>query len=94
MAAAAAAAMSTTPANQDPHAWQLYVELEDVQPKVWRRLLVPLTVDLSRLHVMLLWGTGWDGGHVHEFIFDHDHYGRWNQDGSSRRPDARRRCDA
>jgi hypothetical protein len=75
MAAAAAAAMSTTPANQDPHAWQLYVELEDVQPKVWRRLLVPLTVDLSRLHVMLLWGTGWDGGHVHEFIFDHDHYG-------------------
>lgn len=24
---------------------------------------------------MLLWGTGWDGSHVHEFIFGHDHYG-------------------
>ncbi len=49
--------MSTTPAPEDIHVWQLYVELEDVRPKVWRRLLVPLTVDLSRLHVMLLWGT-------------------------------------
>lgn len=67
--------MSALPTEQDLHAWQLYVELEDVRPKVWRRLLVPLTVDLSRLHVMLLWGTGWDGGHVHEFIFGHDHYG-------------------
>lgn len=68
--------MSTTPfAEEDLHAWQLHVELEDVRPKIWRRLLVPLTVDLSRLHVMLLWGMGWDGGHVHEFIFGHDHYG-------------------
>lgn len=36
---------------------------------------MPLTVDLSRLHVMLLWGAGWDGGHVHEFVFGRDHYG-------------------
>ena len=64
----------TSPA-QDTQAWQLYVELEDVRPKVWRRLLVPLTIELPRLHVMLLWGTGWDGGHVHEFVFGHDHYG-------------------
>jgi hypothetical protein len=67
--------MSTTSADKDLHAWQLYVELEDVRPKVWRRLLVPLTTDLSRLHVMLLWGMGWDGGHVHEFVFGPDHYG-------------------
>jgi len=38
--------------------------LEEVRPKVWRRLLVPLTTELPRLHVMLLWGTGWDGGLV------------------------------
>lgn len=50
-------------------AYQLHVELDGVRPKVWRRLLVPITVELSRLHVMLLWGTGWDGGHVHEFVF-------------------------
>jgi len=73
--------MSTTPfAEEDLHAWHLHVELEDVRPKIWRRLLVPLTVDLSRLHVMLLWGMGWDGGHVHEFTTT---MGRRSRDGSS-----------
>jgi hypothetical protein len=67
--------MGTTSTPGELHAWQLYVELEDVRPKVWRRLLVPLDIDLSRLHVALLWGTGWDGGHIHEFIFGPDHYG-------------------
>ncbi|WP_093222451.1 MULTISPECIES: hypothetical protein [unclassified Variovorax] len=50
--------MSTTSTRKHLHAWQLYVELEDVRPKVWRRLLMPLTIELSRLHVMLLWGMG------------------------------------
>jgi len=67
--------MTLTSIPSDSQAWQLYVELEDVRPKVWRRLLVPLTIDLSRLHVALLWGTGWDGGDFHEFVFGHDHYG-------------------
>ncbi len=39
-------------------AWQLYMDLEDVRPRVWRPLLVPLTADLSSLRVALLWGTG------------------------------------
>jgi hypothetical protein len=69
------AVMSTTSTQKDLHAWQLYVELEDVRPKVWRRLLVPLTIELPRLHVMLLCGMGWDGGHVHELVFGRDHYG-------------------
>ena len=56
-------------------AYQLYVELEWVEPKVWRRLLVPTTIKLSMLHVALLWGTGWQGGHLHEFIFGRDNYG-------------------
>lgn len=55
-------------------AFQLYVELEWVQPKVWRRFLVPITIELPQLHVMLLWSTGWDGGHIHEFVFGHDDY--------------------
>jgi hypothetical protein len=67
--------MGTTSTASELHAWQLYVELEDVRPKVWRRLLVPLDIDLSRLHVALLWCTGWDSGHVHEFVFGPDHYG-------------------
>jgi hypothetical protein len=56
-------------------AYQLYVELEWVQPKVWRRLLIPITIDLPLLHVTLLFGMGWQGGHIHEFVIGRDHYG-------------------
>lgn len=56
-------------------AYQLHVELEGVRPKVWRRLLVPVTIELPLLHVMLLWGTGWGGGHLHEFVFGDASYG-------------------
>ena len=57
-------------------AYQLYVELEWVRPKVWRRFLVPITIELSLLHTTLLFGTGWQGGHIHEFLFGEDSYGR------------------
>lgn len=56
-------------------AYQLYVELEWVQPKVWRRLLVPVTVDLPLLHATLLLGMGWHGGHLHEFVIGRARYG-------------------
>jgi hypothetical protein len=56
-------------------AYQLYVELEWVQPKVWRRLLVPITIDLPLLHATLLFGMGWQGGHIHEFVIGRDNYG-------------------
>jgi hypothetical protein len=57
-------------------AYQLYVELEWVRPKVWRRFLVPITIELPLLHTTLLFGTGWHGGHIHEFVFGHDNYAR------------------
>jgi len=56
-------------------AYQLYVELEWVQPTVWRRLLVPITIDLPLLHATLLFGMGWLGGHLHEFVIGRDNYG-------------------
>jgi len=56
-------------------AYQLYVELEWVQPTVWRRLLVPITIDLPLLHATLLFGMGWQGGHIHEFVIGRDKYG-------------------
>jgi hypothetical protein len=56
-------------------AYQLHVELHGSKPKVWRRLLVPTTVELPQLHVILLLGMGWEGGELHEFVFGHDSYG-------------------
>ena len=67
------------PASIDPGAstlaYQLYVELEWVAPKVWRRFLVPITIDLPLLHATLLFGMGWQGGHIHEFVIGRDKYG-------------------
>jgi hypothetical protein len=56
-------------------AYQLRIELLGVKPKIWRRLLVPATMKLHQLHVALLWTMGWAGGHLHEFVIGHDHYG-------------------
>lgn len=56
-------------------AYQLLVELEWVQPKVWRRLLVPITIDLPLLHATLLFVMGWQGGHLLEFVIGRDNYG-------------------
>ncbi|UUZ66196.1 plasmid pRiA4b ORF-3 family protein (plasmid) [Polaromonas sp. P1-6] len=67
---------SNANASDPLQAYQLYVELDWVRPKVWRRLLVPITIKLSSLHVTLLFGTGWQGGHLHEFIFADANYGR------------------
>ena len=67
------------PTSIDPGAstlaYQLYVELEWVAPKVWRRFLVPITIDLPLLHATLLFGMGWQGGHIHEFVIGRDRYG-------------------
>jgi hypothetical protein len=57
-------------------AYQLHIELDWVRPTVWRRFLVPCTIELPQLHVVLLWGMGWQGGHMHEFMFAEASYGQ------------------
>ena len=56
-------------------AYQLYIELQRVQPKVWRRLLVPIQIQLPLLDRALCASVGWHGGHLHEFVIDRTHYG-------------------
>ncbi|MGH6638199.1 MAG: plasmid pRiA4b ORF-3 family protein [Polaromonas sp.] len=55
--------------------FQLRVELRGVKPAVWRRIVVPTTIKLSRLHGVLLTAMGWQGGHLHEFLFADGCYG-------------------
>lgn len=54
---------------------QLKIELRGVKPLVWRRILVPETVTLAKLHVILLHTMGWSGGHLHEYEIAHTRYG-------------------
>jgi hypothetical protein len=55
--------------------YQLKIELVDVQPEVWRRVLVPGSIRLSVLHAVVLRSMGWQGGHLHEFTIAGEQYG-------------------
>ena len=48
--------------------WQVRIELLDVTPKVWRRLLIPEDLTLPKLHYVLQACMGWTHSHLHEFV--------------------------
>lgn len=57
-------------------AYQLKVTLLDVQPPVWRRILVPGNITLDRLHIVIQKAVGWTDSHLHEFIARGKRYGQ------------------
>ncbi len=59
---------------------QLRIDLLYLKPAIWRRVLVPSSIKLSKLHVVMLYTMGWMGGHLHEFIIGDRNYGMPDQD--------------
>jgi hypothetical protein len=49
--------------------YELHVELEDITPPVWRRLIVPGDMTLPELHRLLQLVMGWTDSHLHSFTF-------------------------
>jgi hypothetical protein len=47
---------------------QAKVTLQDIEPPIWRRLLLPPTLNLAELHHVLQAAFGWRDEHLHEFI--------------------------
>ena len=54
--------------------WQLRIELLDVEPRVWRRLLVPADITLPKLDRVIQTALGWTNSHPHEFVINGTHY--------------------
>jgi hypothetical protein len=54
---------------------QIKVSLVDVDPPVWRRLIVPGDISLGDFHYVLQSAMGWGNEHLHEFIYKDKHYG-------------------
>ena len=48
--------------------YQLRVDLDDIRPPIWRRILVPGNTKLSALSEILIASMGWYGYHLHQFI--------------------------
>lgn len=55
--------------------FQLRVTLDDVRPAVWRRLLVPGSVRLDKLHRMFQAAMGWEDYHLHSFEIGEARFG-------------------
>ena len=54
---------------------RLKVVLDDVKPTVMRRIEVPLTIKLDRLHQVIQAAMGWTNSHLYEFYFRNVRFG-------------------
>lgn len=70
----------------------LRIELKWIEPLVYRRVLVPETITLGRLHRTIQAVMGWQDYHLHEFMIAGQRYGvpdpDWDDPGSVH-PEAR-----
>lgn len=60
--------------------WQLRIELLDVSPAVWRRLLLPANITLPKLHRVFQIALGWTDSHLHEFVIGGARYAQADPD--------------
>ena len=60
---------------ETPNAAQVYIELNGIEPKVWRRLVLPLSLNLAQLHYILQVAFGWTNSHLHHFLIGGLRYG-------------------
>jgi hypothetical protein len=63
-----------TDADQN-HVLKLKVTLRDSKPPIWRRLLMPETMTLARLHDAIQAVMNWDNSHLHQFEINRDYFG-------------------
>lgn len=58
-----------------PDLLQLRIELAWIQPKIWRRIVVPESITLGNLHHVLQMAFGWGDYHLHEFDIGGERFG-------------------
>ncbi len=46
---------------------QIHVALNDIEPRIWRRIWVAADTRLDELHLILQGAMGWDNCHLHGF---------------------------
>ena len=70
------ASKSRSKSTEESSIYQLKITLKNIRPPIWRRVLVPGYYTLRQLYVVIQVAMdGWNGGHLHEFEIDEQHYG-------------------
>ena len=57
------------------HVYQLHVALLDLEPTIWRTILVPETLTLARLDRVVQAAMGWTNSHLHQWRIQEQRYG-------------------
>ena len=76
--------------NKDATIYELTVTLEDTDPPIWRRIAVPSTITLRRLHDAIQLAFGWADSHLHLWLIGRSRYGIEDPDGFTKELDDRR----
>ena len=72
--------MPATPPTRIGEIYQLKITLDEVEPTVWRRVEVPATITLAKLHDVIQGAMGWFDSHLHEFRIGGRDYGEPDPD--------------
>jgi hypothetical protein len=54
--------------------YQLKISLDETEPEIWRRVVVPADITLDRLHDVIQICMGWNDSHLHRFTIDGREY--------------------
>ena len=68
------------PVNLNPNVFWLRISLLDHQPEIWRRVLVPGSLRLDKLHLVFQEVMGWTNSHLHQFRIGDALYGMHFED--------------
>jgi hypothetical protein len=55
--------------------YTLHIQLVEIEPPIWRSIVVPGQITLFRLHQIIQVVMGWTFSHLHQFIVDEVRYG-------------------
>lgn len=58
--------------NKYTKVYQIYIELYNSSPNIWRRIVIPKNYKFWDLHIAIQNAMGWDHAHLHEFIIPHE----------------------
>ena len=58
-----------------PEVYQLRIDIKDIRPPIWRRVLVMNSTTLDELHTIIQNAFEWDNAHLHEFEISGLSYG-------------------
>ena len=58
-----------------PEVYQLRIDIKDIRPPIWRRVLVLNSTTLAELHTIIQNAMDWDNAHLHEFEINGLRYG-------------------